>query len=509
MSMSRRAAVLPLARASGSTARSPFAGPSTGPLTTTAAAHLARRATFTASPAIIARIESVGATRWIDEQLNPAAIADSACEAMMATSFPWLTKSSPEIFEITGGKVWWASSMLTRGTLARRLVTNRQLFEVVADVMTNHVYAVAYEKVQDTVVDFDHQVVRRYALGKFSDFLQAAIFHPTMLEFLDNNVSTKSDPNENLGRELLELYTVGTGNYTETDVRNAALLLTGHTFSLSTLRYQFRGANHYLGPLTIMGYSTPNATIAGANAALKGLLLYLARHPATAERLAHRLAVRFVSDTPSPALIAHLVKVYRDNDTSIKAVVRALLLHPEFAASTGQKWRTPSEHMLAMVAAGNPVYKRPANPFPNPKDSVKAIFDALVLASNAPRYWPAVDGYPDVAGYWLTTSSLQQCWAAAEGVAMRRDPEFQPKAWAAVLKVTAGQNVWSAAAAITKQLTGYTWSAADLKVIASLLATLGRNPNPATGYRLTAANITANLPHAVRAIFASPYFMLR
>lgn len=153
--------------------------------------------------------------------------------------------------------------------------------------------------------------------------LYTAMKHPAMLVYLDNQLNSKDNPNENLGRELLELHTVGVGNYDETDVRQSALILTGHSYNWEKRAYHYEPGKHYTGPVKVMGFTHPNATAADGPAVLQAYLSYLAHHPGTAHHIAHRLAVRYVSDNPPAALVDRLAQVYLDNGTNLAAVMRA------------------------------------------------------------------------------------------------------------------------------------------------------------------------------------------
>ena len=114
-----------------------------------------------------------------------------------------------------------------RWLLMRRIRTKRQVQEVMTEFWLNHLNVPANGDATFTWrFDYDRQI-RARALGSFRDILYAAVTHPAMGIYLNNAVSTKSHPNENLGRELLELHTVGRGEYTEDDVKNSARILTG------------------------------------------------------------------------------------------------------------------------------------------------------------------------------------------------------------------------------------------------------------------------------------------
>ena len=129
-----------------------------------------------------------------------------------------------------------------------------------------------------------------------------------MLMFLGNAGSTKAHPNENLGRELLELHTVGIGNYTEEDVKNSARILTGHRADLyKTWEPYYSAKDHWTGPVQVMGFRHPNADADG-RAVTDAYLSYLAHHPATARRIATKLVKAFVADAVPTTLVDRLAE---------------------------------------------------------------------------------------------------------------------------------------------------------------------------------------------------------
>ena len=124
-------------------------------------------------------------------------------------------------------------------------------------------------------------------------------------------------------------------------------------------------AAHWTGPVQVLGFSHANAAADG-RAVAEAYLTYLARHPDTARRLARKLAIRFVSDRPSAALVDHLAEVYLANETAIVPVLRALVAHPEFVAAAGLKVRTPTDDVVATYRALDvrPRRRPPTTPAP-------------------------------------------------------------------------------------------------------------------------------------------------
>ena len=178
--------------------------------------------------------------------------------------------------------------------------------------------------------------------------------------FLDNAVSTKDAPNENLGRELLELHTVGVdAGYTEDDVKASSRMLTGYRVDVWWPRFRDllrpgRARDGRGQGARASGTPTPTAD---GRAATTAYLAYLARHPATARRIARRLCVRFVSDDPSAGLVASGgPRLHRPAAPPSGRRCCAMVDHPEFAASAGAKVRTPDRglrrHRARAAASG-------------------------------------------------------------------------------------------------------------------------------------------------------------
>jgi uncharacterized protein (DUF1800 family) len=179
--------------------------------------------------------------------------------------------------------------------------------------------------------------IRPHLTGRFEEMLRAAVLHPLMIHYLDQERSVGPNStqasrggkltglNENLAREVLELHTLGVGGpYTQGDVRELAELLTGVSIG-PPMRLKFRKDRVEPGTETVLGktYGSKNPHLRDIHAVLGDL----ARHPATARHLASKLAVHFISDTPDPALVAALEARYLETDGDLDALTTALLEH--------------------------------------------------------------------------------------------------------------------------------------------------------------------------------------
>jgi uncharacterized protein (DUF1800 family) len=197
-------------------------------------------------------------------------------------------------------------------------------------------------------------VIRAHALGKFSDMLRASAKHPAMLTYLNNAESTKDNPNENYGRELLELHTVGLdAGYTEDEMRTSALILTGlgvHWYDeVDDGTFHYDAENHYTGSVKVLGWSSKNASASNGLTVALDYVDYLAHHPSTARRISTKLCQRFVSDTPPAALVDEMAATYRHNDTAIAPVLRVLFNSNAFHAAKGQKVLRPMQDVISTL----------------------------------------------------------------------------------------------------------------------------------------------------------------
>lgn len=471
-------------------------------LTSSLAWHLARRVCPAPTNSIAGEITKLGYDAWIERQLYPSKIDDTLAKKIIAKHLSWAGKTTRQVDKASHGEPWRAGKAMSISRTIRQIYTKRYLFESMVDVLGDHLYVGADGKAGSFAGWFDAAVLRKHALGKFSDMLAAAIRHPGMLIYLDNQLNSADNPNENLGRELLELHTVGAGNYTEADVRNSALLLTGHGLNWKTYTYAYSKWDHHVGPLKIMGFTHPNASREAGPDALSTYLAYLAHHPATARHVCRRLAVRFVSDSPSDALVEALARVYLSNGTSLRAVMRALLHSDEFKGSIGAKWRRPQELMATMTKLAKPSAIKPKGKQGKDLWSITGTMQWLLYTcGHQPRMWDTVNGYPDQAKVWTSTQAMLANFDTVYARVFWKDKEVPTKSWPSALGIKAGMTAQAAAARTTYLLTGYTWSATDLAVV---VAKFG-SPTKV----LTKAQIKERLPVAVHLVFCSPYFMLR
>jgi uncharacterized protein (DUF1800 family) len=400
--------------------------PAPVPWTLAQARTLADRATFGATKAVVDRIVSVGPTAWIDEQL---AATGPTAEAMLA-GYTTLsaTNAQNEVQRNTDEQVLFKE--LDHAMLLRAVYSERQLYEVMCDFWSNHftIWRSAKYLTQLKTRD-DRDVIRTHALGRFSDLMQASAKSPAMLVYLDNytsNAFSSQGVNENWGREILELHTLGiiggTQVYTESDVRGVARVMSGRTIDWNAgpnqFTYRFNPGYASREAVSILGgqWSRPART-SGATGEADGdsLLAFLARHPSTARYICWKLCRRFVADAPSMALVDRLATVYRQNDTAIRPVLRALFLSPEFRASTDQKVKRPIEWLYSSLRATKAV----VDPLPS-GHAAQRLRDVADLLGQPLNERTTPDGYPEKAVDWVSAEGLLKRWEYGARLARNR-----------------------------------------------------------------------------------------
>ena len=386
--------------------------------------HLVSRVTFGATPELVAEVRSMGINAWLAAQLDPASIDDSALDAKLA-ELTTLNKSIDELRaereannakRIRPGREW------VEATIARQIWSKRQVFEVMVDFWNDFLHVAAeIDNGEFIRGPFDRDVIRRYALDNYPDMFVAANRHPALLRYLDQDKSRKNAINENLARENLELYTVGVdGGYTEEDVRQAAILQTGH--SIRDDQYVYRPEQHITGRVKIMGFKHANATPEGGEAAAEAYYRYLAGHRATGRHIARALAIRLVSDDPPAALIEAVADTYVRTHGAIKPTLMTLLSSTHFWSAVGQKVRRPGEYLVATFRALGVSPATPAsfeNKDPNASpflQGLRQLHDFLASVGHSPAGHPTPDGYPDVFAAWTSSGTLIRLWNEAYNV---------------------------------------------------------------------------------------------
>jgi uncharacterized protein (DUF1800 family) len=387
---------------------------------------LASRATFGATKDVVDRIVAIGAEAWLDEQL---AAGQPNAEAMLAGySTLGQTNAQNELQRTVDEGVLFRE--LDHAMLLRAVFDQNQLYEVMCDFWSNHFTIwrsakyLTHLKTRD-----DGDVIRPHALGRFVDMMLASGKSPAMLVYLDNytsNAFSSAGVNENWGREILELHTLGIIKgeqvYTEADMRGVAKVMSGRTIRYNNdankHNYSFNQGFHSRDAVSILGGQwTRPARANGSMGEADGdsLLAFLARHPSTARYICWKLCRRFVSDDPPMGLVDRLVDIYRANDTAIRPVLRGLFLSAEFRASGGQKVKRPNEWLYSSLRA----MKATVNPLPNGHASTR-LRDVQTTLGQPINERTTPDGYPETAREWISSEGLLKRWEMGGRIARNR-----------------------------------------------------------------------------------------
>jgi uncharacterized protein (DUF1800 family) len=247
-------------------------------------------------------IPETPAPEWVNDPIErPGKLKDLSDEERRAFQRALFEKS----VELRG---WWMREMI---------VTPSPLTERMTLFWHNH-FVSSQQKVKSPQLMYrQNLLLRRHALGNFGDLLHAAAKDPAMIIYLDSAANRRGEPNENFARELMELFTVGEGRYTETDVKEAARAFTGWSLERDTFEFRFRPFLHDSGPKTVLGRT--------GNLGGDQVLDILLAQPSTAEFVVTKLWREFVSPTPDPAQIKPIARAFRESGYDIKTVLRHLL----------------------------------------------------------------------------------------------------------------------------------------------------------------------------------------
>jgi uncharacterized protein (DUF1800 family) len=362
-----------------------------------ALAHLLRRATFGPRPEDVDAAERAGFDATVDALLAPqapdAGAARTPVPQLGADPVGALGRNpTREARQQAQQQRRQQGQALAQWWLARLVAADHQLHEKLAFFWHGH-WATSIQKVSSAQAMLAYQqTLRRTAVGDFAAQTKAMLRDPALIHWLDGQRNTRQAPNENLARELMELFTLGIGNYTEDDVKQAARALTGWRIDLPKGTATLDPRRYDAGTKTILGGSGTFDT--------DGLAELLLAQPVHAEFVAARLWFRFASDQPMPAATKdRLVAAYRPGRDP-GALLRALFTDAEFAKTRGHLVKQPVEWAVgAMRQLGVRPEERTA-------EQQRQLLSGLDQLGQVPLRPPSVGGWPSGAA-WLTTTATQ------------------------------------------------------------------------------------------------------
>ena len=306
-------------------------------------AHLLRRAGFGASRAELEIFATKSYSAVVEELLHP--------------------EQSPEVDEDVIQRYFDGESInVASGAWIYRMINSRRPLQEKIALFWHHVFATAWYK-SEHVPSMVTQIAlfRRVGLGNLRTILIELSKDPAMIYWLDNNENHKGQPNENYGRELLELFSMGVGNYTETDIKMAARAFTGWTFTQPIPLYPngfypaafaYRPEDHDDSVKTFLGHT---GRLNGED-----IVDIIVQQPATARFIARHLYNFFVADEPQvpawsllppqdPAAIELLVRAFQESGGELRAVLRVLFNADFFKAARFKKVKSPAELVVGVI----------------------------------------------------------------------------------------------------------------------------------------------------------------
>ena len=389
---------------------------------------------------------------YVDQQLNPDSMDDSEFETRYNNAgFETLHKSHEQLYadhiasnpyDSNDDAYWeWYSKPtyeLADATILRAVYSRKQLVEVLADFWHNHFNIFFWQ--DDGVpllVSYNRDALRGHMLGNFRQMLEAVAQHPSMLYYLNQNNSSDAGPNENFARELFELHTLGAENYlgvrdpntvekdanglsvgyVDNDVYEAARCLTGWRIDddlgdwedgiEKTGNFIYHKPWHDRFNKLVLGIYIPADQEDLKDG--RDVLDILASHPGTARHIARKLARRFISDSPSDAVVqaaADTFLAHKDAPDQLKRVVEKILLSPEFSQTFGAKIKRPLEAVISTMRALNTEFAQVPSGIP----WMLSLMGQALFERRPP------DGYPDVKEVWANSMSILYRWNFAVGI---------------------------------------------------------------------------------------------
>ena len=430
--------------------------------------HALNRLAFGPRPGQVEEVQRIGLSRWIEQQLNPSFVDDSALSSRL-TPLPdppanegraaLRNMSEQERMQAQRQAQRFARQnvqALASQRLTRAVYSERQLEEVLVDFWFNHFNVFAGKgRTAVFIPEYERDANRPHIWGNFRDLLGATAKSPAMLFYLDNWLS--ADPkaaeqlqrpnarrraraggagndmpppaqqgpwrnglNENYARELMELHTLGVdGGYTQQDIVEVARALTGWTLTNGQDgQFRFTPALHDRGEKKVLGHTIKSG---GGIEDGERVLDIVAAHPSTARHIATKLVRRFVNDDPPPALVDKVAATFTKTNGNLREVMRTLVTAPEFYAQEHRNAlvKTPLEFVVSGVRATGRELR-----------DTRPMVQALQQLGMGLYQCQPPTGYDDTADTWVSAGALVTRMNIAQQLTPQRaaqigGPDFQ------------------------------------------------------------------------------------
>jgi len=378
------------------------------------------RLSFGPTPALYARVQGIGFEAYVEEQLNPASIDDRAFAS---------TRPQDLLNRTTNNRGEMFRSLMAY-EIAHAAFSERQLQEIMGHFWKNHFHAVTKDTNMNQQNIDDRQFFRDNAFGNFEDLLLYSARSPLMSQYLDNDQNRVGNINENYGREILELSTVGVdGGYTEDDVIAVSRIFTGWRYERTNpnaegvaaeYEFEFFPDQHDTDDkfiefldLTIPGRSGQEGVREGEE-----LIAILAQHPETRAFVCGKIVQLLVADTPPARFVNACAAAWEETGGEIVPMLRAILLDPAYAQTVEYqrtKGKTPFEYSVSAIRAFG---ARPTNDVERFYRDFRETFED---AGYAMLYFPTPTGLPEVASAWANSASMIEAFNEMSDIAERRE----------------------------------------------------------------------------------------
>lgn len=460
---------------------------------------------------------------YVEQQINPASIDDSECDAKLAEQgFVTLEMSSTQLWttyvkpttEDPEYDRYKPVREVSTATFLRGLYSKRQLLEIMADFWHNHFNVFGWDYwIGPTFSQYDRDVIRANAFGNFRQMLEDVAKSPAMLYYLDNQSNEGGSPNENYARELFELHGMGAENYLgirdpndselvdengdrigyiDADVYGSTTCFTGWRVNSETGEFEFDDSRHFPFQKIVLGKIFPS--FQGIKDG-QDVLDLIANHPGTARYISRKLCRRLVADEPDETLVQSAAEIFhaqKDAPNQIQQVVKHILLSEEFKLSWGKKIKRPLELTLSLLRSANADF-----------EATQSFYWWYEQMGQRLFYWRPPDGYPDSRLAWSSTMPMVQRWRFINKLILwgydddseRRRLSLQSQTPSSVKTSKQIVDFWA------NRILGRTLPLEEYQPILDYLAQ-GRNPD----YELPTEQIQERLPYAVGLIYMSPTF---
>jgi len=365
------------------------------------------RLTYGATPELYARIRSIGFEAYVREQLDPASIDDRAFESTNPEGLlNRTTDSSRNMFR-----------SLLANSIAHAAYSEKQLQVIMGNFWANHFHAVTKgtRMYQQNITD--REFFRENAFGNFEDLLLYSAQSPLMSQYLDNDENRRGRPNQNYGREILELSTVGVdAGYDETDIDAVAQIFTGWAYEQTNpdasgvareYRFNFFPERHQLGDKTVPFLGVTIAGREGPAGVEEGeeLIAILAQNVNTREFVCGKIVQLLVADQPPANLVQACSAAWQASGGEVVPMLEAILLDPSYITQVEYqrtKVKTPFEYAASVIRAfgAEPTADRSGENF---YGRFREMFEA---AGYVPLNFAAPTGLPEVGDAWTSSATL-------------------------------------------------------------------------------------------------------